>query len=102
MATLISRHWRGLARADRADEYVQHLHNETFPLLNAIPGFISASILRRVVSEGVEFLVMTQWASLEAIHAFAGPRAETAVVPQEVQDMMLEYDPIARHYEVVV
>jgi heme-degrading monooxygenase HmoA len=102
MATLIARHWRGVAKADRAEAYVEHLLSETFPSLNAIPGFVGASILRRIIPEGVEFLVVTQWTSPEAIQAFAGPRAETAVVPQEVQDMMLEYDRSARHYEVVV
>jgi heme-degrading monooxygenase HmoA len=101
MAILISRHWRGLARADRADDYLQHLRSETFPALKGIPGFVGASVLRRPLPEGVEFLVVTQWASIDAIHAFAGPRAESAVVPQKVQSMMLEYDASARHYEVL-
>ena len=99
---MISRHWRGLAKANRAEEYAEHLRAETFPSLNAIPGFIGASILRRPLPEGVEFLVVTQWSSLEAIHAFAGARVETAVVPHKVQDMMLEYELSARHYEVVL
>ncbi len=98
---MISRHWRGLAKAQHADEYVEHLRTETFPSLAAIPGFISAAILRRSAADGVEFLVITQWSSLQAIHGFAGADAETAVVPQEVQAMMLEYDRRARHYEVV-
>jgi hypothetical protein len=58
---MISRQWRGLARAERADD----------------------------------------WESLEAIRAFAGPDAETAVVPENVQTMMLEYDRRVRHYQVV-
>jgi len=98
---MISRHWRGLAKPAQADAYVEHLRTETFPALHALPGFISASILRRSQALGVEFLIVTQWASLEAIHAFAGEDARAAVVPQKVQDMMVEYDRIARHYEVV-
>ncbi|CAN7277606.1 antibiotic biosynthesis monooxygenase [Variovorax sp. LjRoot290] len=99
---MISRHWRGLAKPAQADAYVEHLRIETFPALNTMPGFISASILRRSQALGVEFLVVTQWASLEAIHGFAGEDAETAVVPRKVQDMMVEYDRSARHYEVVL
>ncbi|MBT2323154.1 antibiotic biosynthesis monooxygenase [Variovorax paradoxus] len=99
---MISRHWRGLAKPAQADAYVEHLRTETFPGLQTMPGFISASILRRSQALGVEFLVVTRWASLEAIHGFAGDDAEMAVVPRKVQDMMVEYDRRACHYEVVL
>jgi heme-degrading monooxygenase HmoA len=98
---MISRQWRGLAKAALAEAYVEHLQTETFPAIRKLSGFISASILRRSVPEGVEFLIVTNWTSVEAIHAFAGANAEAAVVPQKVHDMMLEYDRVARHYEVV-
>jgi heme-degrading monooxygenase HmoA len=98
---MILRQWRGLARADRADDYVAHLRAETFPLLATIPGFISAQVLKRHVDGGVEFLIVTQWASLEAIQRFAGDDAERAVVPETVQSMMIDYDRTVRHYEVI-
>jgi heme-degrading monooxygenase HmoA len=98
---MISRHWRGLAKTSHAEAYVENLRTETFPTLNTIPGFISASILRRAMPRGVEFLVVTQWASPESIYGFAGANAETAVVPQKVRDMMVEYDQTVRHYEIV-
>jgi heme-degrading monooxygenase HmoA len=98
---MISRQWRGLVEADLAEAYVEHLRMETFPAIRKLPGFVSASILRRVVAEGVEFLIVTQWASLESIRGFAGSNPEVAVVPQKVRDMMLEFDQVVRHYEVV-
>jgi len=98
---VISRQWRGLAKAVFAEAYVEHLQTETFPALDKLPGFVGASILRRPVPEGVEFLIVTTWASVEAIRAFAGPNAESAVVPQKVHEMMVDYDRIVRHYEVV-
>jgi heme-degrading monooxygenase HmoA len=99
---MISRHWRGLAKPPHTDEYVQHLRSETFPELSKIPGFVSASILRsNNVQQGVEFLVVTTWESIEAIEQFAGPDPEIAVVPAKVERMMLEYDRRARHYEVL-
>lgn len=49
----------------------------------------------------VEFLVVTCWDSMEAIEAFAGPDPDVAVVPEKVQEMMVEYDRFAGHYEVV-
>ena len=97
----ISRQWRGLARAESADAYADHLRAETFPAIRSLPGFIDASILRRAVPQGVEFLIVTQWASLDAIRAFAGNDVETAVVPQKVHDMMIDYDRVVRHFEIV-
>jgi heme-degrading monooxygenase HmoA len=98
---VISRQWRGLARPDQAQNYIQHLRGETFPALRAIPGFVDASILSRQVAGGVEFLIVTRWHSLEAIVKFAGADPEAAVVPERVARMMVEYDRRARHFEVL-
>jgi len=98
---MISRQWRGLARSNQAHKYVQHLRGETLPALRAIPGFVDASILSRPLGEGVEFIVVTLWQSLDAIARFAGADPEAAVVPAEVAAMMIEYDRRARHFEVV-
>lgn len=98
---MISRHWRGVAKPDQASNYVEHLRHETFPKLKSIPGFVDASILRRTVDEGIEYLVVTRWKSMEAIERFAGPDSSTAVVPERVQAMMVDYDRTVRHYEVI-
>ncbi len=98
---MISRHWRALARTERADDYVSHLRNETFPGIRKLPGCLGATIHRREQAAGVEFIVITQWESLAAIHAFSGADAEVAVVPPKVRDMMIEYDLRARHFRVL-
>ncbi len=98
---MISRQWRGLAKLAHADAYVEHLRKETFPQLSKIPGFIDASILRRTVGDGVDFLIVTRWDSIEAIQRFAGRDTEVAVVPQSVQGFMIEWDRKVRHFEVV-
>jgi len=97
----ISRHWRGIAKLEEADHYIHHLRNDTFPKLARIEGFIKASILRRPLGEGTEFLIVTTWQSIEAVRKFTGESAETAVVPPSVQAMMVEYDREVAHYEVV-
>jgi heme-degrading monooxygenase HmoA len=98
---MISRHWKGVARRERADDYVRHLQEQTFPAIRPLPGFVAAAILRRDVPKGVEFLVLTQWSSLAAIRAFAGDDVEAAVVPDAVQRMMVEYERRVQHYEVL-
>ena len=76
---MISRQWRGLCKSGYAEAYVEHLQTETFPAIGRISGFVSASILRRLTDQGVEFLIVTQWSSIEAIREFAGAEVETAV-----------------------
>ena len=98
---MIARHWRGLVKRDRAAAYVEHLQSETLPQLVQLAGFHDAKVLRRDLPEGVEFLVVTIWDSLDSIRAFAGNDIESAVVPPQARDMMIEYDRKARHYEVI-
>ena len=98
---MISRHWTGICRRDRADAYIHHLRSETFPALTTIAGFVRASILKRDVERGTEFQIVTVWESLEAIKSFAGEDAEAAVVPLVAQAMMVEFDSPASNYEVV-
>lgn len=98
---MIARHWRGYARADRASDYEAHLRQATFPSLTRLEGFVDASILTRPAGNGVEFLVVTRWHSMEAIRQFAGTDVDAAVVPAEVEDMMIDYDRRVAHYEVL-
>ena len=98
---MIERHWKGIAKIHEADNYVKHLQTKTFPHLVGLNGFIKASILKRSVDQGVEFLVVTVWDSIDSIKAFAGEQVEVANVPPEVREMMVEFEPKATHYEVV-
>jgi heme-degrading monooxygenase HmoA len=98
---MISRQWCGIAKVADADRYVTHLKTETFPAIAKIPGFVGAAILRRAVTGGVEFRIVTTWESLAAIREFAGESAEVAVVPEKVQAMMVSYDRVVSHYEIV-
>jgi heme-degrading monooxygenase HmoA len=98
---MISRHWKGIAKPGEAENYIKHLRSDTFPKLAKIDGFISASILKRPVVKGTEFLIITVWESIESIKCFAGARADVAVVPEVVQAMMVECDTTVSHYEVV-
>lgn len=98
---MISRHWGALVKRELAPDYIRHLQSETFPRLRGIDGFVDATIQRRDVTDGVEFVVVTCWRSMDAIRAFAGADAEAAVVPPKAQAMMVSFDARVRHYEVV-
>ena len=97
---MIERHWKGIARIDQADSYIKHLINQTFPALSLMKGFVKASILKRQVDEGVEFLIVTVWESIEAVRQFAGEEVDVANVPSEARAMMVTFDAFAKHYAV--
>lgn len=97
---MISRQWTGLCMPSFANDYIEHLKTETFPHLHTLNGFIRAEILKRGTAQGVEFLVITVWDSIDAIKLFAGPSPEVAVVPKAVKNMMIKYDFEVRHYEI--
>jgi heme-degrading monooxygenase HmoA len=98
---VISRQCRGLAQPDQAQNYLKHLRTETFPTVRKLPGFVSTSVLSRRLENGIEFLIVTQWESLDAIAQFAGADLEAAVVPAKAAAMMIEYDRRVRHFEVI-
>ena len=97
---MIERHWKAVAKRERAKEYIAHLQTETFQQIAVIPGFVSAKILERDIQEGVEFLIITKWQDIDAIKQFAGSNIEIAVVPELVQGIMLKYDKIVSHYKI--
>jgi heme-degrading monooxygenase HmoA len=97
---MVSRHWTGVTKPGKAPDYIAHLKKDTFLKLLSIPGFVRASILQRDLPEGIEFLIITIWENMEAIQAFAGAEADTAVVPQVARDLMIRFDEKVRHYTV--
>ena len=98
----IARHFICISKTERADEYIAHLKNDTFKKLETINGFMKASILKRNVENGIEFLIITEWENIEAIKKFAGDDYEIAVVPQIVKDIMIYYDERVRHYDRII
>ncbi len=98
---MISRHWRGRTKPGVDQAYIDHLKADTVPKISAMPGFVSASILKRDGPDGAEFEIVTVWESRRAIEAFAGQDIEAAVVPEVARAMLAEFDTRVRHYEIV-
>ena len=99
---LIGRLWHGRTTFANAHPYQEHLRSETLPGLAAIDGFQGAYVLKRDGNGAVEFLVLTLWASEDAIRAFAGRDAELAVIPPAAEQLLEQWDERATHYEVVL
>jgi heme-degrading monooxygenase HmoA len=98
---MIIREWRGRARRSQADAYPRHFRERVISELRQVPGFMGAQLSRRDVDGGVEFLVLTQWQSMDAIRGFARTEVDKAVVEPGAAAALVEFDERVRHYEVV-
>lgn len=98
---MIVRAWRGRAAATNAYAYVEHFRNAVLPELHRIDGFRGASLLRKDRGMEVEYVVLSRWASMEAIRAFAGNEVEKAVVEPQAVAALIDFDREVEHYLVV-
>jgi len=96
----IIRVWYGTAYSKHADEYGRHVKNDIFPLFSEIKGNLGAKVLRRDVEEGVEFLVMTRWDSMESIKEFAKDDIDKAVVAKVAKPFFIRYDDHVSHFSL--
>ena len=99
---MIGRLWHGWTTAENADAYEQLLRAEILPGIHRIPGYRGARLLRREVAEGVEFVTLTFFDSMEAVKAFAGEDYEMAVVPPEARKLLSRFDERSEHFEVML
>ena len=98
---MIGRVWRGWADADGAAAYEAHFREEVREALAAVPGCRGGYLLRRDDADGVEFVTLTLFDSLDAVRTFAGDGYELAVVAPAAQAALRDYERTVRHYTVV-
>jgi heme-degrading monooxygenase HmoA len=98
---VIARIWHGWTKLEDAEGYEAHLKPELLPGLNKMKGFQASYLLRRTVSDEVEFITMILWDSTEAIKAVAGEDFETAVIPEERKKYLKRFDAKVTHFEVM-
>jgi heme-degrading monooxygenase HmoA len=98
---MILREWRGRASVDQAEAYPEHFRRSVLPELRGIPGFCGATLSRRDFGDGIEYLVLTRWQSMDAIRAFAGGDVGKAVVEPGAVAALAEFDDTVRHYEII-
>ena len=96
----IIRVWYGTAESKYADAYSSHVKNDIFPLFSKMRGNLGAKVLRRDVDEGVEFVVITAWDSMESIKEFAKDDIDKSVVAEVAQPYFINYDKHVSHFTV--
>jgi heme-degrading monooxygenase HmoA len=98
---MILRMWKGQSTDEKAGAYARYATQTVFPKLRKIEGHRGAYLLRRPISGGVEFVVLTLWDSMESVHKFAGADADKAVVEPEAQSFLSGFDDFVTHFDVV-
>jgi heme-degrading monooxygenase HmoA len=95
---MIIRIWCAKATVEGAKKYQHHFEQRVMPELQALAGFEGAYLLNREHDGTVDIEAHTLWGSFDAIHAFAKPDLEAAVVEPEAQAVLTEYDKTVRHF----
>ena len=99
---MIARRWRGWAEGQaNADADEAHFESAVRPQLERTDGFLGATLERVEGADGrTEIVVVTRWASMEAIRAFADDDVGVAVVEPAARAVLAGFDPQARHIEL--
>jgi heme-degrading monooxygenase HmoA len=100
--TMISCLWHGWTNFENADACEELLRTQILPGIHRVDGYKGAYLLRREVEDGIEFVIVTLWESMEAVRAFAGEDYEVAVVPPEARRLLARFDRRSLHYETIV
>ncbi len=99
----ILRIWKGWTSLENAPIYKDMLTNEVFPAVKkkGVDGLEKVSISTIAREEEVEFFLVLQFDSLEAVKKFAGDDYEKAYIPENAKRVLLRYENTAQHYELL-
>jgi mannose-6-phosphate isomerase-like protein (cupin superfamily) len=99
---MITRRWRGWTTTPgNTEAYTRHFEDSVRPRLEALGGFLGASIERVPGDDGrTEIVVVTRWDSRDAIRAFAGDDVGAAQVEPEARAVLNDFDERVTYGEV--
>ena len=100
---MISRVWHGWTSRENADVYEDLLRTEVFVGIEgrSIRGYRGIHLLRRDVDDGVEFVTIMWFDTVEAVKEFAGEDYEQCVVPPKARETVSRFDDRSAHYQVI-
>ncbi len=98
---MIARVWRGISSINKADQYLEYLNRVVLPGYQAVEGNRGVFIFREVQGELVYFLLLSIWASYDALARFTGPNPEIARQAPEEQKFLIASESVVAHYEVL-
>ncbi|MGH1540007.1 MAG: antibiotic biosynthesis monooxygenase [Arenicella sp.] len=98
---MFAREWKARCPKHKKEGFIDYLYETGVKDTSATSGFFGAQILLREFGDKVEVTLISYWASLEAIEAFAGKDISVARLYPEDDQYELEPDAFVNHYEVI-
>lgn len=102
LGVMIGRLWSGRTAPADADDYEAFLRDDLLPEVATLDGARGAYVLRRDDGDGVEFVTLTLFDSIDAVRRFAGEDEELAVIEPRAAELLASFDERVRHFDVVV
>jgi antibiotic biosynthesis monooxygenase (ABM) superfamily enzyme len=98
---MIFRIWHGWTTHANAEAYQRIVQEEVFAMIEArgIEGYRGIDLLRRDVSDEVEFTTIMRFDSLADVKSLTGADYERAFVPPQARAVLKRFDERAQHYE---
>ncbi len=100
--TKIIRTWKGWTSIENAEVYENLLINEVFPAVKqkGVKGLEKVSISTLEKESEVEFFLVLQFDSLDAVKMFAGENYHQAYIPENAKRILSRYDKTAQHFHL--
>jgi heme-degrading monooxygenase HmoA len=97
----VARVWHGRTPAAKADEYARYLA-EAIKKFRSIPGNLGYQMMREDAGAEAHFMVVSFWASRDAIHAYAGADiSRTRHLPRDAE-YLIEPEQSVHNYDLAV
>lgn len=99
----VKRVWHGWTTLANAEKYRRLLLNEVFAGIEAMnmEGYRGIELMRREVSDEVEFVTTMTFDTLQDVINFQGEDYTRAYVPEAAQRLLKRWDTQSAHFQVV-
>lgn len=97
----IARIWRGITWATKSTQYLEYLNKVIIPACQTADGNEGLLVLKECQGELAHFLLLSFWASDEALARFTGADAEVVSPTPEEKILLIAFESTARHYKVI-
>jgi len=96
----IIRTWKGWTLLENAQTYEDMLTKKVFPSVKqrGVDGLEKVNVSTAQHRDEVEFLIVLQFESLDAVKQFAGEDYEKAFIPDYAKQVLTRYDDTAEHF----
>lgn len=100
---MIKRVWHGYTTSERADEYERLLRSEVMSGIESknIPGLRRFEVLRRALTDEVEFVTIMEFETIDDVKSFVGEDYEQCYVPDAARAVLKRFDARSQHYELL-